>query len=344
MKLMKGFLSASEVIGLRKQHRQCKEKRYADRIKSMLMLHDGYSFEEIASILLVDDSTIRSWHFIFNEEGIEGILRDQHKGGFSKLDAEQLKALEAQVVNNVFLTAKSVCAWVKEQWGIVYTLSGMTDLLHALNFSYKKPSIVPGKHQTQEKQREHVAKLMTLIKNKAPEDQVYFFDAAHPMLNPVAGYGWIKKGKDKNISSNTGRERININGAFNQEKMETTIHLSETVNAQSTIVLIETIEENQPEGKIIIIADNARYYKCTLIVAFLLLHPRVSFEHLPSYSPNLNLIERLWKFYKKKVLCWQHYPNIETMKNATLDFFGRLQDYGEELSSLMTLNFQIIKS
>jgi transposase len=71
-------------------------------------------------------------------------------------------------------------------------------------------------------------------------------------------------------------------------------------------------------------------------------NPRIRFIPLPPYCPNLNLIERLWKFYKKKVLYQAYYPTLQKMREATLDFFGRLRDYADELRTLLTLNFQIV--
>ena len=192
--------------------------------------------------------------------------------------------------------------WVKEKWGIQYTERGMADLLHSLGFSFKKPTLIPGNPPSRENQKEFALKIVEIIKNKAPEDKVYFMDACHAMLNPIAGYGWIRVGEKKEIKTNSGRERLNINGAYNFETKEAITLISDTVNAQSTVQMLDLIQEKQPEGNINIFADNARYYKCKLVFAYLALNPRIQIIHIPPYCPNLNLIERLWKFYKKKLL------------------------------------------
>jgi transposase len=106
--------------------------------------------------------------------------------------------------------------------------------------------------------------------------------------------------------------------------------------------LCEKIAKKQLLGMIIIFADNARYYNCKEMKAYLKANPRITFVHLPPYCPNLNLVERLWKFYKKKVLYQQYYPNLGKMRDATLDFFDKLPDYAKELQTLLTLNFQIV--
>ena len=163
------------------------------------------------------------------------------------------------------------------------------------------------------------------------------------MLNPIAGYGWIKKGTQKEIPSNTGREHLNLNGAYNPETGEAIILESETVTAQATIQLFGKIQRIQTEGKIYFISDNARYYRSRLIKEYLRKHQRIKIIPLPSYSPNLNLLERLWHFYKKKVLYHAHYPNLNQMRDATTIFFRNLKQHKVELKNLMTENFQIIR-
>lgn len=331
-----------EVVEIKKQHKQCQLKRYADRLKAMLLLNDGYSFAEVAAILILDDDTVRNWYRIFEDEGIEGLQRDLYKGGTPKLDEEQLDALAAHVEATLFLTSAAVCHWVKSQWGVEYTDSGMRGLLHTLGFAYKKPTVTPGKAPSEEVQRAFARKIVETIENKGTDDQVYFADGVHPRLNPIAGYGWIRVGKRKEIPSHTGREHLNINGALNAETHNAVVHESEVINAQSTIELCEKLKMKQLAGLIIIFADNARYYKCKAMTEYLKNNPRIQFIALPSYCPNLNLIERLWKFYKKKILYQQYYPNLQKMREATLDFFGSLQDYADELETLLTLNFQIV--
>lgn len=339
---VKDFLWDDEVVEIRKQHKKCQLKRYADRLKAMLLLNDGHSFAEVAKILILDDDTVRNWYRIFEEEGIDGLQRDLYKGGTSKLDEGQLEMLAAQVEGTLFLTSKAVCYWVKSEWGVEYSESGMTGLLHALGFSYKKPTVTPGGAPKEEVQRAFMERILETIEDKGPDDRVYFADGVHPRLNPIAGYGWIRKGERKEIPSHTGREHLNINGALDAESPEAIVHESEVINAQSTIELCEKIKRKQALGLIIVFADNARYYKCKAMTEYLQKNPRIIFMHLPSYCPNLNLIERLWKFYKKKILCQQYYPNLQKMREATLDFFDRLKDYADELKTLLTLNFQIV--
>ena len=104
------------------------------------------------------------------------------------------------------------------------------------------------------------------------------------------------------LKSITGRQRLNINGAINIVTMAAQILFDETINAITTVVLLEQIADAYPAAKkITVILDNARYYR-SKVVAEYLRHSRIELVFLPPYSPNLNLIELFWKFLKKQVL------------------------------------------
>lgn len=339
---MEKFLSLQQELALRREHRQCHVKRYADRIKSIVMLNSGYSFEQVAEILMMDDDTIRRYLNIYREEGVKGLMRDLYVGSQPLLNEWELKLLEDYLSEHVCLSAKEVCEFVRESFGADYTANGMTALLHRMGFVYKKPKLVPGKADAQE-QKKFVRTYSKIKASKASEDQIYFADGCHPALNPIAGYGWIKKGTNKEVPSNTGREHLNLNGAYNPETGKAIIVDCESVNAQSTIELFEKIQQKQRAGKIFFISDNARYYHSFIVKDYLKEHPRINIVPLPPYSPNLNLIERLWKFYKKKVLYNQYYKTLTEMRWATNSFFNSLGKCKKELRTLMTENFQIIE-
>ncbi|WP_197705424.1 IS630 family transposase [Candidatus Kuenenia stuttgartiensis] len=181
-----------------------------------------------------------------------------------------------------------------------------------------------------------------LKEEKAPGDKILFMDGVHPQHNSTSAYCWIEKGKKKEIPSNTGRKRINLNGAIDIETFEVTIREDESINAQSTIKLFHEIESRYAQaGTIYIISDNAKYYRSKLVKEYLA-NSRIKIKFLPSYSPNLNLIERLWKFFRKKILYNKYYDTYEKFKNKCLSFFKNINEYTDELSTLLTENFQII--
>ena len=153
------------------------------------------------------------------------------------------------------------------------------------------------------------------------EEVLLFADGVHPQHNTKCSRAWIKIGQAKKIKSNTGRSRININGVYNPLNQDIIVHEAKTINAQTTIELfIKTELFYSNKTTIYMFADNARYYKNALIKHYLKTS-RIKLIFLPAYSPNLNLIERLWKLMRKKVINSQYYEHFDDFKKAALSFF-----------------------
>ena len=89
------------------------------------------------------------------------------------------------------------------------------------------------------------------------------------------------------------------------------------------------------------ICDNARYYHAQPVKDFLT-NSKIELVFLPPYAPNLNLIERFWKFFKKTILYSKYYETFSKFKQACDDFFQGLEKYHTDLRSLLTEKFQII--
>jgi transposase len=340
---MKDFLSERDVKEFEKLHRQCKDKRQADRIKTILLLNKGYSFAQITEILLLDDSTLRNYYAEYAEGGMERLLKDNYSGGTSRLSCQQIEALDEHLQKHTYTRSKEIQAYIRKEFGIDYTTEGIKAMLYRMGYSYKKAKHVPGKAD-QKRQEAFVEEYEKLKAGKRPEDSIYFMDGCHPMHNSIEAYGWIKKGTDKELKANTGRQRLNLNGAYNAETHQVVIREDEQINAQSTLSLIRQIMLLQVTGTIYLIADNAKYYRSRLVQEFLEQNPRVKMIFLPPYSPNLNLIERLWLFFKKKRLWNTYYEKYADFKKESMSFFENLHLYREELKSLMTDNFHIIRT
>ena len=341
-----GFLSNTEETELKMLHKKCKERRMADRIKTLLSLNKGISYEQLSEILLLDDSTLRSYYELYVSQGIQGLLQLHYKGGSGYLNSEQLKNLDTHLQLRTYLRAIEVREYIRQTFGIDYSIDAVRALLYRMNFVYKKPKHIPSKADEQ-KQKEFVAEYEKLKKDKNPEDQIYFMDGVHPQHNSMTAYGWIKRRKEKHLKANTGRERLNLNGALNIENPDNisiTIREDPAVNAQSTVRLMEQIKERQPKGLIYLICDNARYYRCNLVQEYLEENQRIKVLFLPPYSPNLNIIERVWKFFRKQMLYNKYHEHITSFRRQTFDFFDNFSIIHKvELSTLLKDNFQIIK-
>lgn len=333
-------LSKEKIAELEKFHRSLRDKRQADRVKAVIALSRGWSAAQVAQILLFDEKTSRHYFDRYQQGGLQALLDDNYSGAEPKLDEHQMSELEGYLEEHILPGAKSVIAHIDKQYGVRYSVSGVTDLLHRLGFSYKKPTHVPGK-QDPAQQQAFLKEYEHIKASKGKNDTIYFADATHPQHNSIPSYGWIKKGQDKELKANCGRQRLNINGAINIETLEPTTGFYDTINADSTIDLFSKIEAKHPEAKrIYIIVDNARYYHSRLLKEYTE-GTKIKLIFLPPYSPNLNLIERYWKFFKKKVLNNRYYETFDEFKLACQRFFQKRKKYLPELQALLTEQFHI---
>jgi transposase len=157
-------------------------------------------------------------------------------------------------------------------------------------------------------------------------------------------HAWIEKGTEREQLSVSGRDRVNINAALNALDGTDVLAIEcSSVNSQSTRELYERILASNPSAKsIYIISDNARYYRNKELSDWVQT-TRITPIFLPAYSPNLNVIERLWKFMRKKIINTNFYRKKEDFRQAVLSFFDNIADYKDELTSLLTLNFHVRK-
>jgi len=341
---MPDFLSEEQVLVLKQTHRSLKDKRLADRIKAILYVNYGLTYQEIAKLLMFDETSLSRYVKRFKEKGVEGLLKLNYAGHTTRLDLLEELTIKNYLRDNTKRTAKEICDYIYKTYGVCYSLVGAIKLLHRLGFTYKKPKIIPGKAD-KVKQEEFLKAYSQIKQNLSVNDQIYFGDSTHPEHNTKPSYGWILKGKinDKVVKTNSGRERLNLNGALNFKEKTAIILNEKTINSDSTIRLCKRLLIKQPEGKIYLILDNASHHHSRKVKFWLKTHTRrLKLIFLPSYSPNLNIIERLWRFFHNKVT-WNHYfETFEEFKYQTLKFFRNLKKYKPELETLLTDNFQLV--
>ena len=214
---MEKFLSRKQRKELLEELKLERMRRYTDRIRVILLLDDGEIYRNIAKVLFLDEGTISNYKKCYKLDGIEGLINDDYLGKKSMLTEKDLKVLSSDLQKRIFPTARSVITHVKRRFGVRYSRGGIIGLLHRLGFSYKKPKGVPDKADRAEQEK-------FIRKYKRAKSQgglIYVGDATHPTFNTALNYGWIKKGEDFEVETNSGRLRININGAIEIKSIPT---------------------------------------------------------------------------------------------------------------------------
>lgn len=334
-------LTEAQTNELRRAHRGAKNKKDADKIKSVYLLSRGKTAQEIAEVLMLDIDTIGNYRKRYEAGGVPGLLKTNYFGSEPMLSCAEITELSAHLEIQTYLTVEAIVGHVKLVYNVHYSISGMRQLLHRLKFVYKKAKTIPGKANA-ELQKAYLIMLDEILKNKGEHDAHYYLDGVHPQHNTQLAYGWIKKGQDKVVKSNSGRQRVNLNGALNADTLEVIIRTDDTINTQSTLKLFETLEQKHPHAQSIFITlDNAKYYKNGLVYEYLKTS-KIKLLFMPPYSPNLNLIERLWKFMRKTILYNKYYEKFADFKVIVMQFFENIEQYSDKLSTLLAKNFQII--
>jgi transposase len=336
-------LTARQIANLKSEHRTLRDKRLAYRLNAVVLLGSGWSVAQVAEALLVNETTVRHWLVKYRQGGTGELLALLYEGKAPMLTDVQQAEFAKHLDENLYLDSNAIRHYIEKTYGVSYSRTGVKELLHRLGFVYKKPKHVPGKLDPV-KQAEFIVEYAKLRKNQGENDPVYFGDGCHPQFNSIPAFGWIRRGVEKELKSNSGRDRVNINGAIDIHTLETVTDFTDSINSQSTMRLFDKLESKHPDAEVIhVIVDNATYYKSQLVKEYLTTS-RIKIRFLPGYSPNLNLIERLWKFFKKKTLYNKYYETFEDFLSACKRFFRCRTKYREELRSLLAENFKQYKT
>lgn len=338
-------LSKQALKELQKTYKQERDRRLSERMQCIIAFAEGMTVQAIRKVLCVGKKPLKKWIEVFREQGLEGLLKWGYTGQSGQLTDEQWAEVECEVDENVYRRAHEVARFVNARFGVEYSDRGMQALLRRKGYRHIKTRLVPGKVDAakQQEQRDFLQEYFALKADLGANGRVYHVDGVHPTHNVKITYVWTKKGTRRRVQSNTGRKRYNILGAYCPDDSDyVDVRGTENVNAKTLNALIDKIRARHPEaGRIILILDNARYNHAKLVKEHIE-DSAVELKHLPSYSPNLNLIERLWRFLKDTVMTAYH-ESFERFVEAIDGVLDHLDTYTDELEDLMTEKFEILE-
>jgi transposase len=337
-------LSKEELGAIRKRIRQTKDRKAADRLRVILLKAEGYKNHVIAHILQISINSVSNHIKRYLRDGLDALCTTKYQGRQPRLTAEQQELLKIELKAQIYNTAEQVIDWVEKQFEVFYTLRGMHTLLKRLGFTYKKNRLVPGKADP-EAQRQFVQWFEKVRAELGPDDRIYFGDAVHVKHNAEAGYAWSESGQPHLIPTNSGRQRYNILGAYCTQTHERVFILTEdNINQNSVITLLCLLRAKHPgNGKIYLILDNASYNKAKSVRCQAKLN-QIMLKFQPPYSPNLNLIERLWKFMRKELFKDKYRSTFAKFKKSVIAFFVDLDKHRDKLGTLLTEKFELVPS
>src|SRR4051795_10955176 len=327
------------------RRRQAPDRRIFQRLSAVLWSDDGRSREEIARLVGVSARQVGQWLRIFRNKGLDQLCTLHYQGDPGRLGPTQVERIRQEIEKGVFRNAEQIRNWIETTFGVTYSPSGVKDLLRRIGASFHKVSGFFWKADVEE-QKKFVRKHRRHKRQAGPGTRRYFVDACHPVWGVGLLYScWLLTGQRLYVGVGNGRKRLNILGAYCPDDHDyVDLRLTkENITGEQFVKLLEALLAKHPESaKFILYLDNARYYGKPCVKEWLARHRQFRLVPLPAYSPNLNLIERLWKFLRKKAFKRWH-KTFEGMQAAVAGVPDRLDDYRDELSTLMTERFAIVE-
>lgn len=317
--------------------------RVQKKMEVLYLKSRGLSHQEIRRLCYICKTTLVSYLRQYQQGGIEQLKQLNYKGQPSQLN-EQAPTIEVYFQEHPPRTVSEAQAKIEELTGIKRNPTQIRVFLHRIGMRCRKVGFIPGKgsepEKIEEQEKFRQQRLEPLLKEaKESRRAVFFVDAAHFVHRAYLGFIWCFSRIF--LPSPSGRKRFNVLSAINAVTKQVISVSNQTyINAKSVCELLFQLSDLDLDIPITLVLDNASYQKCKFvkdIAAFL----GIELLYLPSYSPHLNLIERLWRFVRNECLYSKYYENFADFQAAIASCLEKTNtEYKEQLATLLSWNFQ----
>jgi transposase len=282
-------------------------------------------------------------------------LHEYREGGIAKLTqvpfhrrqsqlADYRTSIEADLRQRPPASVAEAAARIAVLTGLQRGPTQVRQFLKALGMKPRTVGQIPAKADVTAQEDFKTKQLAPHLEEaKAGQRVVFFLDAAHFVFAPFLGLVWCFERLF--VKAPSGRQRLNILAALNATTRAIfTVSNLTYITSATVCELLQLLAGAHPGVPLTVVLDNARYQRCALVQS---LAQRLGIEllFLPAYSPNLNLIERLWKFIKKQCLYSKYYEDHLSFQQAIIECIEQAPNkHKEALASLLTLKFQSCKA
>jgi transposase len=326
------------------------DPRVQRKMEVLWLKSHGLPHDAIATYAEVSRRTVQRYLDEYLEGGLRRLRRCPGNHPRSAL-VEHEASLEEYFRKHPPRSTKQARAIIEQHTGVRRGLSQVRRFLKDhLGLRWRKVGAipVPPKETVEEHAREQANFLEQKLEPRLEQArrgqrQVYFVDAAHFVFAPFLGCVWCAARLFVRAAS--GRKRYNVLGALDAVTHRLIrVTNFDYINAESVCALLRVVAEASVGLPITLVLDNARYQKCALVQG-LAESLGIELLYLPSYSPNLNLIERLWRFVRKESLNSIYYETFEGFTTAIDECLGNLPTkHKGEMETLLTHEFQTFRN
>ena len=275
----------------------------------------------------------------YNNDGLDSVLRTAPIPGRPNRLKGYMEDVSKRLESKVPRSSVEAADIIRDISGITFSLTWTRKILHRCGFRFIKTQPIPGR-ACPGKQVEWVAALQPVIDEaKEGRRKLYFMDAVHFTLEAFTCHIWCKE--PLFLKTGAGRNRFNLLGCVDPFSLELIhSHSMVYVDAEQTKAFLEKVRLSAGQTPVSIVLDNARYQHCQA-VRQKAMELNIDLIFLPPYSPNLNIIERLWKYTRKHVLAGKYFDTPAKFHDALRHFFEvDYFNHKKGLSTMLTLNFQ----
>jgi len=317
----------------------------AKRIIAALAVGERILYSQTAATLKVSEEFIRLCVKTLLVKGVEGLKPKKPKGRPSKLTKTQRKELDRLISEGPTKAGFPGACWrspmiqslIYERFGVEYSVHYVVQLLKNMGFSYQKATFVAD-HKDPEKRKEWLEKTWPEILNLAKQKNAYILfgdEASFPQWGSLS-YTWAKKGQQPVVKTSGTRKAYKIFGLIDyfSGRFFCKGHDTGRLNSQSyEAFLTEVLSKTRKH--IILIQDGASYHKSKAMKNFFAKRDdRLTVYNLPSYSPDYNPIEKLWKKIKEKEIHLHYFPTFDSLKDKVQDALLHFENMTNEVLSL----------
>jgi len=319
------------------------------KLEVLWLKHHGETHQRIAQLAGVSRSSVQRYLSEFLAGGLEQLRRCPHAGQRSRLE-DYRASLDEYFRAHPPRSVRDAQEIIRQRTGILRGQTQVRRFLRRLGLEPRKvaalpvpPKKAPEEHAREQRQFLDDELEPVLAEARAGRRDVYFVDASHFVF--AAFLGWVWCAMRFFVRAASGRKRYNVLGALHAVSHRLIRVANHSyINAESICDLLRAVAAAGVGRPITLVLDNARYQKCALVQG-LAQSLGIGLLYLPSYSPNLNLIERVWRFVKKQSLRAAYHPTYEAFTAAIDQCLGELDTtHKKDMDSLLTHDFQMFDS
>lgn len=336
--------SSHEIKELEKYRDNQKDSDLKCRFIALLLIARKMTLSDTASIIGKSPKTIKRYFKMYLLKGIDSLDSFNYKAKKPYLTEKQTEELVRWVRENRPANIGIVRDYIRNSFGTDYSDDAVRKLLKKNGLKFLRPKLIPGKPPTEEEQRRFVEEYEEVRLFTDVGVTVLFCDAMHLVHQVEPAFCWGDPKNPPVFRTNSGRRRLNIIGGYNPVTHDL-VHLTgeENCDSDQAIAFFEKVLKKYRKSSFIVIyLDNAPYFCAAKTREWLEKHPRIICRYLPTYAPNLNLIERLWRFVKEQMVKNRYTEKYKTFRCKVFRLLNNIGEHKNKLTALITENFEIV--